>query len=250
MEIDIYENKRNAQNVPKINTLQNKLHIRRWRGVGQNNNWSVPITAAQLEKWGSHQNVNRNGNQTTRKNNHESTEPYQPSCLAHQISHLRADRGTLHVCILLTELSSPEPFSSRKQDSILEERFTHWTCCCHCAYQAACRNRKLFQQQNLLQPENTETGKMEHIFEINAWKQNFDIARIFYHGLGSMIASCTNSPHAISIFNDNFGRLGSKDPFSFSCKLPIQEKIVFCQWGSVQNSARQSNWHVAPLPSM
>lgn len=246
MEIDIYKNKRNTQNLPKINTLQNKLYTRRWRGVGQNNNWSVLITPAQLEKRGCCQCVNRKGNQTTQKNNHESTEPYQTPCLAHQISHLRADRGTLDVCILLVELSSPESFSSRKQESVLEERFTHWTHCCHWAYQTACRNGKLFQQENLLQPENMDTGKTEYVFETNAWNQNFDTARIFNHSLGS----CTNSPHAISIFNDSFGRTASKDPFCFTCKLSIQEKIVFCQWGSVQNSASQSNWHGASLPSM
>lgn len=250
MEIDIYKNKQTTQILPKINTLQNKLYIRRWRGIGQNNNWSVPITPALLESWGSHQYVNRNGNQTTQKNNHESTEPYQPPCLAHQISHLRADRETFHVFILLIELSSPELFSSRKQDSILDERFTHWTHCCHWAYQTACRNSKLFQQENLLQPENRESAKMEYVFETNAWNQIFYIVHIFNHSLGPMTGSWTNFPHAINIFNDHFGRIASKDPFSSSCHLSIHEKIVFCQWGSVQNSARQSNWHVVPLPSM
>lgn len=155
METDIYKNKQNTPILPKINTLQNKLHIR-WRGVGLNHNWSVLITPARLENWGSHQYVKRNGNQTTQKNSHESTEPYQPPCLAHQIPHLRADRGTLHVCALLIELSSPEPFSSRKQDSILGERVTPWTHCCTCAYQTACRKSKLLLQENLLQAENTE----------------------------------------------------------------------------------------------
>lgn len=74
-------------------------------------------------------------------------------------------------------------FSSRREDSILDERFTH---CCHWAYQTACRNSKLFQQENLLQPENMETGKMEYIFETNAGNPIFNVACIFNHSLGSM----------------------------------------------------------------
>lgn len=67
MEIGIYKNKQNTPILPKINMLQNKLYIRRWRGVGLNNNWFVLIISALLENWGSHQYVNRNGNQTTKK---------------------------------------------------------------------------------------------------------------------------------------------------------------------------------------
>jgi len=121
MEIDFYKNKRNTEFTSNKHVA--KLYIRKWKRIGQSNNWSVPITPAQLEKRTCCQHVNRNRKHP--KNNRESTEPDRLSCLAHKISCLGVERETryfifvhyslnfvvLNLCQLGTETESRTRFT-------------------------------------------------------------------------------------------------------------------------------------------